>query len=44
MRVADPLRDLARLGESRRIARERAEKGVSVVSDLFGYPSGPTDT
>jgi ATP-dependent DNA helicase RecG len=38
MRVADPLRDLARLGEARRIAREREEKGVPVVSDLFGFP------
>jgi ATP-dependent DNA helicase RecG len=38
MRVADPLRDLARLGEARRIARERLEKGERVVSDLFGYP------
>jgi ATP-dependent DNA helicase RecG len=44
MRVADPLSDLARLGEARRIARERQEKRVPVVSDLFGYPSGPTDT
>jgi ATP-dependent DNA helicase RecG len=39
MRVADPIRDLARLGEARRIARERVEKGEPVVSDLFGYPS-----
>jgi ATP-dependent DNA helicase RecG len=38
MQVADPLRDLARLGEARRIARERLEKGERVVSDLFGYP------
>jgi hypothetical protein len=38
MRVADPIRDLARLGEARRIARERVEKGEPVVSDLFGYP------
>ena len=44
MRVADPLRDLARLGEARRIARERQEKRVPVVSDLFGYPSGPTES
>ena len=43
MRVADPLRDLARLGDARRIARERQEKGERIVSDLFGYPSGPTD-
>jgi len=38
MRVADPIRDLARLGDARRIARERVEKGEPVVSDLFGYP------
>ena len=38
MRVADPLRDLARLGDARRIARERQEKGEPVVSDLFGFP------
>jgi ATP-dependent DNA helicase RecG len=44
MRVADPLRDLNRLGEARRIARERIEKGEPIVSDLFGYPSGPTET
>jgi ATP-dependent DNA helicase RecG len=44
MRVADPIRDLARLGDARRIARERVEKGEPVVSDLFGYSSGPTGT
>jgi ATP-dependent DNA helicase RecG len=38
MRVADPLHDLVRLGEARRIARERIERGEAVVSDLFGYP------
>jgi ATP-dependent DNA helicase RecG len=41
MRVADPLRDLARLGEARRIARERIERGAAIESDLFGYPSRP---
>jgi ATP-dependent DNA helicase RecG len=41
MRVADPLRDLARLGEARRIARERMERGAAIESDLFGYPSRP---
>jgi ATP-dependent DNA helicase RecG len=38
MRVADPLRDLTRLGDARRIARERLERGEAIVSDLFGYP------
>jgi len=44
MRVADPIRDLGRLGDARRIARERVEKGEPVVSDLFGYSSGPAGT
>jgi ATP-dependent DNA helicase RecG len=39
MRVADPFRDLARLGDARRIVRERVEKGGRIVSDLFGYPA-----
>jgi ATP-dependent DNA helicase RecG len=39
MRVADPFRDLARLGEARRVVRERLEKGERIVSDLFGYPA-----
>jgi ATP-dependent DNA helicase RecG len=38
LRVADPLRDLGRLGDARHVARERIEKNVAVVSDLFGYP------
>jgi len=44
LRVADPFRDLAGLREARRVARERSEKGERIVSDLFGYPSGPTVT
>jgi ATP-dependent DNA helicase RecG len=36
--IADPIRDLARLGEARRLVRERIEKGGTVESDLFGYP------
>ena len=43
LRVADPVRDLVRLGEARRIARERIEKKEPVSSDLFGYPSGPIE-
>jgi ATP-dependent DNA helicase RecG len=43
LRVADPVRDLARLGEARRIARERIEKNEPVSSDLFGYSSGPIE-
>ena len=39
MRVADPFRDLARLGDARRIVRERVERGERIVSDLFGYPA-----
>ncbi|HMA17481.1 MAG TPA: helicase-related protein, partial [Thermoanaerobaculia bacterium] len=38
MRVADPLRDLQRLGEMRRVVRERVARGERIVSDLFGYP------
>jgi ATP-dependent DNA helicase RecG len=38
MRVADPVRDLGRLGEARRVVLERLAKGESIVSDLFGYP------
>jgi ATP-dependent DNA helicase RecG len=44
MRVADPVKDLARLSEARRIAHERLERGEAVVSDLFGYSSRPTGT
>jgi ATP-dependent DNA helicase RecG len=38
MRVADPIRDLAALGESRRRVAALAEEGREVRSDLFGYP------
>ncbi|MEO8349183.1 MAG: hypothetical protein ABI610_09750, partial [Acidobacteriota bacterium] len=38
LRIADPVRDLARLGEARRLVRERIEKGETIASDLFGYP------
>jgi ATP-dependent DNA helicase RecG len=38
MRVADPVRDLRRLGEARREVVERLSKGDEIVSDLFGYP------
>ncbi|HEU5250569.1 MAG TPA: ATP-dependent DNA helicase RecG [Thermoanaerobaculia bacterium] len=44
MRVADPFRDLSRLREARRVAREKIAKGNRIVSDLFGYSSAPTDT
>jgi ATP-dependent DNA helicase RecG len=38
MRVADPVKDLPRLGEARREVLERLRKGERIVSDLFGYP------
>jgi ATP-dependent DNA helicase RecG len=38
MRVADPVRDLARLGEARRRVVSLREAGQSVSSDLFGFP------
>jgi len=38
MRVADPVRDLGRLGEARREVVERLSRGEKIVSDLFGYP------
>ena len=38
MRVADPVKDLPRLGEARREVVERLRKGERIVSDLFGYP------
>ncbi len=38
LRIADPVRDLARLGEARRLVRERVESGEAIASDLFGYP------
>ncbi len=38
LRVADPIRDLARLAEVRREVVERLGRGEEIVSDLFGYP------
>jgi ATP-dependent DNA helicase RecG len=38
MRVADPVRDLAGLGEARRRVAAMRERGETVRSDLFGYP------
>ncbi|HLN59269.1 MAG TPA: ATP-dependent DNA helicase RecG, partial [Thermoanaerobaculia bacterium] len=38
MRVADPVKDLGRLGEARRVVVERLGRGEPIVSDLFGYP------
>ena len=38
MRVADPAKDLRRLGDARREVVERLSRGEPVVSDLFGYP------
>ncbi len=38
MRVADPVRDLGRLGEARREVVERLAKGEVIESDLFGEP------
>ena len=38
MRVADPGRDLAALGEARRRVAALREAGQAVRSDLFGYP------
>jgi ATP-dependent DNA helicase RecG len=38
MRVADPVRDLRRLGEARREVVERMSRGEEIISDLFGYP------
>ncbi len=38
MRVADPVKDLARLGEARREVVERMGRAERIVSDLFGYP------
>jgi ATP-dependent DNA helicase RecG len=35
MRVADPIKDLPRLGEARREVVERLRKGEKIVSDLF---------
>lgn len=41
MRVADPVRDLTKLGEARRRVVEGKARGEPIVSDLFGYPSDP---
>jgi ATP-dependent DNA helicase RecG len=38
MRVADPIRDLAALGEARREVVAAREAGRAIRSDLFGYP------
>jgi len=38
MRVADPVRDLRRLGEARREVVARQSAGESIASDLFGFP------
>src|SRR4029077_3537119 len=38
MRVADPVKDLPRLGEARRDVVERLRKGERIISDLFGDP------
>jgi ATP-dependent DNA helicase RecG len=38
MRVADPIRDLAGLGEARRRVGELRKRGEAIRSDLFGYP------
>ena len=38
MRVADPIRDLRRLGEARREIVERLSTGEQIESDLFGFP------
>ncbi len=38
LRVADPVKDLARLGQMRREVVRRRAAGEPIVSDLFGYP------
>ncbi len=38
MRVADPVKDLGRLGEARREVSSDSRSGEEIVSDLFGYP------
>ncbi len=38
MRVADPVKDLARLGEARRVVVRLRGEGKQIVSDLFGCP------
>jgi ATP-dependent DNA helicase RecG len=37
LRVADPIRDLARLADARRDVVARRERGERIQSDLFGY-------
>jgi len=44
MRVADPVRDLAALGEARRRVVALHAKGEEVRSDLFGYPAPKSET
>jgi ATP-dependent DNA helicase RecG len=43
LRVADPFRDLHRLGQMRGIVRERRDRGEDIASDLFGYPDAPKE-
>jgi ATP-dependent DNA helicase RecG len=38
LKIADPVRDLALLGEARREVVRRREAGEAIASDLFGYP------
>ncbi len=38
LRVADPIRDLARLAAARRDVVERLARGERIASDLFAYP------
>ena len=38
LKIADPVRDLARLGDARRDVVRRREAGETIASDLFGYP------
>ena len=38
MRVADPVKDLAKLAQARREVVERAARGETIRSDLFGEP------
>jgi ATP-dependent DNA helicase RecG len=44
MRVADPVKDLARLGAARHEVLERISRGEKIVSDLFGFPRGDAVT
>jgi len=37
MRVADPVKDLRRLGEARREVVERMSRGEEIISELFGF-------